>query len=149
MKSLRPQGADDGSKDEKGDRRSPQKSRKARKESGEVKHKACKLRREGKRSYYKKIRKDEEEGPLKVGTTKTEKLDKKNRCKNLDYASVEYDKDGWANSKRFTPIPYDLLQLSTQNGKIRFGWWTGNDFYSLRLKPGEEVVAWKKAKDSF
>jgi hypothetical protein len=67
--------------------------------------------------------------------------------KILDYLMVEVDEEGFADSSKYSPLEYDLLYLITDQGKRKNGWWCGNSYYSHRLHPDENVIAWKKNKD--
>lgn len=84
---------------------------------------------------------------LKVGISKIGEGKGKTKNKFLDYASIPYDKDGYADAMKYCPSNYDLLQMVTDGGRIRMGWWTGNEYYSRKLKPEESVIAWKKARE--
>jgi len=63
------------------------------------------------------------------------------------YTNVEYDRDGWADAKRFLPADYDLCHLKIQGKKTISGWSTGNKWDGLNLKPQDEVLFWKINKD--
>jgi len=59
---------------------------------------------------------------------------------------VIFDLDGWADSKKYLPQPYEMVKIKT-NERIRNGWWNGLYWESLRLKPGEKILAWKVIKN--
>jgi len=65
----------------------------------------------------------------------------------LNYHIVNYGKDGFADANVYLPYPCDLLEMKTNTNKIRIGWWTGQEFYGIRLKENEKVIAWKKKKE--
>src|SRR3990167_256085 len=60
--------------------------------------------------------------------------------------NVVFDPDGWADCKRYLPQPYEMVKIKT-NEHIRNGWWNGLYWESLRLKPGEKILAWKVIKN--
>lgn len=62
---------------------------------------------------------------------------------NNKIGGIEYDFDGWANAKKYKPIPFELTYLKTLKNTI-IGWWAGNEWFSHRLKKDDEVIFWKK-----
>jgi hypothetical protein len=81
---------------------------------------------------------------LKVGVSK---IPHKDGEKVLDYHSIKYCTNGYADPKQYQPGDFDLLHLLTDKGMIRKGWWTGQEFWSARLTDDEHVIGWKKCKD--
>jgi len=61
-------------------------------------------------------------------------------------SAVIFDPEGWADSRRYLPQPYEMVKIKT-NEFTRNGWWNGIYWESLRLKPGEKVLAWKVIKN--
>jgi hypothetical protein len=57
-----------------------------------------------------------------------------------------YDETNYAKAELHKPISYELVKLIVlRDGSehtIR-GWWTGSNWYSLRLHKGDKVVAWR------
>lgn len=60
------------------------------------------------------------------------------------YKLARYDEHGWADASEFKPIPYDILYLRTESGRIVKGWWAEFFFDGYRLKPDDKVLKWKK-----
>lgn len=63
----------------------------------------------------------------------------------FNYSNVKFDPGGWAEEKRFRPFPYDLVKIKTTD-HFRTGWWNGNNWDGLRLKPDEKVLYWKQVR---
>jgi hypothetical protein len=83
---------------------------------------------------------------LKVGYSK---ILKGSIVKVLDYNSVDYKEDGFANVDNYTPNDFDLCLLITKEGLHKKGWWTGQAYWGHRLLSKDCVVGWKKCKDLF
>jgi hypothetical protein len=62
------------------------------------------------------------------------------------YADSKMDIEGWTDPTHWLPIPFDLVLLKTDI-KTRRGWWTGSEWYSLRLQPKEKVLYWKSINE--
>lgn len=60
------------------------------------------------------------------------------------YKKSQFDENGWADAAQYKPIPYDILFLKTQSGRIVKGWWAEFFFDGLRLKKDDPVVKWKR-----
>ncbi len=54
-----------------------------------------------------------------------------------------YAKTQWKDASKYKPIPYDLLMLETEDGKVCPGWWTGTSWDGRRLNLEKKVVAFK------
>ena len=65
------------------------------------------------------------------------------------YCDVEYDKNGWADARNCTPIPFDLVYIKTDKNKILVGWWKGSAWYSTRLKEDDHVIKWRKKEHAY
>jgi len=63
------------------------------------------------------------------------------------YADVVYDENGWADAREVRPVPFDLVYMKTDKEKIRVGWWKGDNWFSLRLKPSENVLRWRRKEE--
>ena len=63
------------------------------------------------------------------------------------YRDVEYDIDGWADSKRFLPEDFDLVFMRLKREKTITGWVNGNTWDGLRLKDDDEVLFWKRNEE--
>lgn len=68
--------------------------------------------------------------------------------KDFWYKDVEYDIDGWVDALKYTPSKFDLVILKTDKNTIT-GWWTGDSWYSIRLKEDVKVLYWKRKKDIY
>lgn len=83
---------------------------------------------------------------LKVGQSK---IPFGNVTKILDYNSVEYNEDGFADVNEYTPNHFDLCNFITDAGLHKKGWWTGQSYWGHRLCEKEKVILWKKCKELF
>ena len=68
------------------------------------------------------------------------------------YKNVEFDDRGWADANKFRPSKYDLVLLKILREQLDFshplvGWWTGNTWDGFKIRPNDEVIAWKKTGD--
>lgn len=73
----------------------------------------------------------------------------KGKTRLLGYDLIDYQDDGFADANKYIPNDFDMCFLTTSLGKRMNGWWTGQEFYSIRLLPGDVIVSWRKCKDSF
>lgn len=73
---------------------------------------------------------------------------KKVEVSKLSYDDVIYDIDGWADAKKYASSPFDLVLIKTDKKEFN-GWYTGNNWYGLRLNEDEEVLYWKKRKEVY
>lgn len=84
-----------------------------------------------------------------VGTTYIELEEPKQlhgrwyKKRTLRYSDCTSDMDGWINCEEFLPRPYDICDLKTET-KILPGWYCGNTFVGLKLKPADKVLYWRK-----
>lgn len=62
------------------------------------------------------------------------------------YNNVKYDKNGWADAKKYLPGEYDLLKVKLKSGVIKSAWLSNNKFDGLKLKDDEEVLFWTRNK---
>lgn len=62
----------------------------------------------------------------------------------FSYRDVVYDDDDWADASRFLPADYDMMSLKLDTGRKIPGWIQGNQWEALRLKPGNQVLFWKR-----
>lgn len=81
---------------------------------------------------------------LKVGISKIETSTGE---KPLDYHSVPHTVKGYADVEKYTPADCDLLYLLLEDGRKKMGWWTGQSYFGLRLRPEDKIIGWKKCKD--
>jgi hypothetical protein len=85
-------------------------------------------------------------GDIKAYTSskdsKTGKLVRKKILYN--YQDVQYDIDGWVDSKKYLPEDFDLVYMRLKREKVIPGWISGTSWLGLRLKPDDEVTFWKR-----
>lgn len=63
------------------------------------------------------------------------------------YKDVEWDLDGWADSKKYFPMDFDLVQMQLKRGKTVPGWASGLSWCGLRLKKDDEILSWTIRKE--
>jgi hypothetical protein len=62
----------------------------------------------------------------------------------IKYSDVP-SKEGWVYDPRYKPVPFDLMFFKIKGKlKVKTGWWTGTKWSGLRLRPGDEIIAWKR-----
>jgi hypothetical protein len=65
--------------------------------------------------------------------------------RSYKYSDVPTDADKWVFDLTFRPIAYDLLYLKVKGAfRIKSGWWNGDLWEGLRLKPDDTILAWKR-----
>jgi len=69
--------------------------------------------------------------------------EKRNRS---TYKNAIFDKDGWADAEKSSPIPFDLVTVETKTKKNIKAWWGEGDWFGYRLKKTDEIIRWKKFK---
>jgi len=62
------------------------------------------------------------------------------------YTVTKFDEEGWAQADKASPIPFDLVTVITNKGKICTAWWNQNIWDGLHLKKDEQVIKWKRRK---
>jgi len=82
------------------------------------------------------------------GPKKDSKKLKKVGINKLEYADIKYGIDNWVDAKKFAPFPFDLVSIKT-NKKTFNGWYTGAEWYAIRLSDGEHVLCWKRRKEVY
>jgi hypothetical protein len=73
--------------------------------------------------------------------------EKTNKYKVYSYTHVEYDYDGWADSKKYLPMLFDLCLLKLENGQTKAGWSTGPGWDGKNVLPDDRVLYWKRKTD--
>lgn len=63
------------------------------------------------------------------------------------YYDVEYDDEGWVDPTLYSPLPCDMVTIkvrSKKSGKVKQvnGWWTGDAWDGLNLRPTDEIIGW-------
>jgi hypothetical protein len=88
---------------------------------------------------------------VKVGNIKKYTISKEantDKCRKTavfyTYKDIQFDIDGWADSKRFLPDDFDLVYMRLKREKTVAGWIAGTIWIGLRLKPDDKVIAWKR-----
>jgi len=73
----------------------------------------------------------------------------KNRRSLWRYQDVPTDRKGWVNNLDYHPAPFEICCLKIENkSKPINGWWTGTDWYGLRLKYTDNILGWKVNKEA-
>jgi hypothetical protein len=62
----------------------------------------------------------------------------------VKYVDVPLDKDGYADASEYLPVEYDLMYLKIEGKGIKPGWWNGNRWDGLNIKPDDKVLYWKR-----
>lgn len=57
---------------------------------------------------------------------------------------IPKDSMGFVDATKYTPPMFELCQLVTDKGRTRMGWWTGFEYYGMKIKDTDKIVAWKK-----
>jgi len=65
---------------------------------------------------------------------------------SLTYTVTEFDEDGWAETKKALPIPFDLVLMKTNTDKKIIGWWNQQNWEGIRLRSKDKVVKWKRRR---
>ena len=60
------------------------------------------------------------------------------------YNSTVFNEDGWADAKKYRPIPFDLVTIQTETGKNFIGWWNTLCWQGLRLRKQDHIKFWKR-----
>ena len=61
------------------------------------------------------------------------------------YSDIPKDIGNWVHDLNYRPIPFDLLELKIKDScKVKGGWWDGKEWQGVKLKPQDEVIAWKR-----
>jgi len=82
------------------------------------------------------------------GPKKESRSLKKVGVSKLGYTDIQYDVDKWVDAKKFTPAPFDLVKIET-NEKTFNGWYTGEEWYSRQLNNKEKVLYWKQIREVY
>lgn len=78
-----------------------------------------------------------------IGSTKLFDASTKSK-RPYKYSDVP-TQNGWVLDFRYIPVPFDLLQLRIAgSGLIVSGWWDGQAWQGMRLKPQHFVSSWKR-----
>lgn len=78
---------------------------------------------------------------IKVGSNINGKVFEYFRCECLE--------NGWIDSSKYLPKDFDLLDLQTENGKIKMGWRSGNIWDGMKIKENEKILFWRKRKEIY
>ncbi len=66
----------------------------------------------------------------------------------LAYDDIVYQKDGWVDAKKYTPSKFDLIKMKSQF-KTFNGWYTGSEWFSLRIRDYDDILYWKKIREVY
>ncbi len=67
--------------------------------------------------------------------------------KGVTYLSVEKDRDGYVDARKYIPVDFDICTLKIKDKKEKPGWAVKMKFYGMRIDPEDEILAWKKCRD--
>lgn len=67
-----------------------------------------------------------------------------NTRRYLSYNDLPNGKDEWVDADHYLPADYDMVYMDIKNKKVICGWSAGNGWESLRLRPGDKVLRWKR-----
>lgn len=70
----------------------------------------------------------------------------KEKANSFRYLVSKFNKEGWADASKSSPIPFDLVTICTNRNKEISGWWTGHKWEGARLKNKEIVLFWKRRR---
>jgi hypothetical protein len=62
----------------------------------------------------------------------------------VGYRTIQYEKGGWVNAKKFLPEDFDLVYMKIRGKKDITGWANGYKWEGLRLKDDDEILYWKR-----
>lgn len=65
---------------------------------------------------------------------------------NYRYSDIDFDEKGWVSVKDALPLDFDLVTISSGEKTMR-GWWTGSDWYAIRLRKGDKIIKWRRIKE--
>lgn len=65
----------------------------------------------------------------------------------FSYSKVKFDKDGWADSSQFLPIPYDICYCKMKD-KVIPGWYNGHSWDGRKIKENDKILYWKLNYDN-
>lgn len=66
------------------------------------------------------------------------------KANTFRYMVTQFNKDGWAEAKSASPIPFDLVTVEVATGQKVAAWWNKFNWEGLRLKNEDIVVRWKR-----
>lgn len=77
--------------------------------------------------------------------TEPKKLKKtREKVNSFRYLVTKFNDEGWAESAKACPVPFDLVTVETKTGKRLPAWWAENAWEGYRLKNSDEVLRWKR-----
>lgn len=65
--------------------------------------------------------------------------------KRFSYSEVEYDNFGWADSSKYLPLDYDLVEVKNKENKVFSGWIIGIKWEGYRIQEGINLTHWRRA----
>lgn len=85
--------------------------------------------------------------PIIVGKLKPDPSQRKARsC--YAYSDVKFNNEGWADAIKFLPKEFDLCDLKTETGKIFRGWYSGQSWDGINVKPKCNIKFWKRHEEN-
>ncbi len=70
--------------------------------------------------------------------------DQKKKYVRRDNRTCPYTKNEWTPIQGGArPPPYQLVEIALSNGKSKPGWWSGYAWEGRRIKPDDEITAFK------
>lgn len=69
---------------------------------------------------------------------------KNNRTFTYGYYDVPSDCGEWVDATKYVPRRFDLVQIDIGTPRKIWAWWTGTEWFGMRLKITDKVIAWKK-----
>lgn len=71
--------------------------------------------------------------------------EKTGKNRKFAYSDVVYDKNGWADAKKFLPLDFDLLFLKIKGKqKIFSGWHNDKHWEGSKINRKDDILFWKK-----
>jgi hypothetical protein len=88
---------------------------------------------------------------IQVGRTKVRTKvpgTQKKKIATCKYSDVPIDKlTGFVNDLTYLPINYDMMIVKLKDKRRKISaWWDGKNWIGLRLKPEDEIIAWKRVQ---
>lgn len=68
------------------------------------------------------------------------------KTNSFRYQVTKFDKEGWANAKTASPIPFDLVTVLTSRRKKVPAWWDQQKWEGPRLRGCERVLKWRRRR---
>lgn len=76
--------------------------------------------------------------------TPTQILKTREKVNSFRYLVTKFNEEGWADSDKASPVPFDLVTVETATGKQIPAWWNKSAWEDFRLKDSDKVIRWKR-----